>query len=479
MNNFHPDPHTKDLQPPLQMVKDFNGTQDEIDAFHQMLNSEEYINAATFRDQIGVMCNYLRNDKVRVSFQRIGDLFDKQKASIRQQFTKYKRGPVSLGRVPELSKVQRYIISQEIHKFHEKKHFPTYDEISDLIYLKFSKHINQDTLRNYFQEDLKDEFSTCQGVAMDSDRFNATEKSIDDYYENLDSIISGIPHQFVFNLDECGNQDWADAREIRVIVPKNYDKKTAPFAISRQGKLSTVLHCIAGDGRWIKPQVVLQRKTADSEIYKYLSPTYFQFVHTPSGYVNSVSFEYWFSNVFIPELREKRSRYNYQGESILLMDGLLAHKNVIEKQNLEFLNLKVVFLPPHSSDQTQPLDLGVFGQMKRFSSNYKNHSDVSAQTNQIIKILHSLWQASSPDNVMSAFRAAGIIAIPNVSFNDNLFLSKVARSCCSSVRHYQQSHIDFLIGNRIPLSDAQKIILHERKNGVFPRNYRIKIPDFS
>ena len=342
----------------------------------------------------------------------------------------------------------------------KKKHFPTYNEISDLIYLKFKNHINQDTLRNYFQEDLKDEFSTCQGVAMDSDRFNATEKSIDDYYNNLDSIISGVPHQFVFNLDECGNQDWVDAREIRVIVPKNYNKKTAPFAISRQGKLSTVLHCIAGDCRWIKPQVVLQRKTADSEIYKYLSPTYFQFVHTPSGYINSVSFEYWFSNVFIPELREKRSRYNYQGESILLMDGLLANKNVIEKQNLEFLHLKVVFLPPHSS-------------------NYKTHSDVSAQTNQIIKILHSLWQASSPDNVMSAFRAAGIIAVPNVSFNDKLFLSKVARSCCSSVRHYQQSHIDFLIGNRIPLSDAQKIILYERKNGVFPRNYRIKIPDFS
>ncbi|KAK8882712.1 hypothetical protein M9Y10_045353 [Tritrichomonas musculus] len=88
-----------------------------------MLNSEEYINSATFRDQIGVMCNYLRNDKVRVSFQRIGDLFDKQKASIRQQLTKYKRGSVGLGRTPELSKVQRFIISQEIHKFHEKKTF--------------------------------------------------------------------------------------------------------------------------------------------------------------------------------------------------------------------------------------------------------------------------------------------------------------------------------------------------------------------
>lgn len=52
---------------------------------------------------------------------------------------------------------------------------------------------------------------TCQGVAMDSDLFNA-DKSIDD---------NNVPHQFVFNLDECGNQDWVDAREVRNIVPKS------------------------------------------------------------------------------------------------------------------------------------------------------------------------------------------------------------------------------------------------------------------
>lgn len=82
----------------------------------------------------------------------------------------------------------------------------------------------------------------------------------------------------------------------------------------------------------------------------------------------------------------------------MLIDGLLAHENDIEKQNLEYLYLKVVFLPPHSSDQ--PLDLGVFGQMKRFSSNYKTYSDDSPQNNQIIKIRHSLWHSRSQDNVI-------------------------------------------------------------------------------
>ena len=70
-----------------------------------------------------------------------------------------------------------------------KKFFQTYIAISDLIYLKFHKHFNQDTLQNYFQVELKNEFSARQGVAMNSDHFNATEKSIDDHYENLEAII--------------------------------------------------------------------------------------------------------------------------------------------------------------------------------------------------------------------------------------------------------------------------------------------------
>ncbi|KAK8900277.1 hypothetical protein M9Y10_002600 [Tritrichomonas musculus] len=104
------------------------------------------------------------------------------------------------------------------------------------------------------------------------------------------SWIQVVPLQFVFNLGECGNHDWVDSRE--TLFLKVYDKNTAPFAISRQEKLSSVLHCIARDGRWIKPQMILQKKTTDFKIYKYLSLTNFQFVHTPSGYVTSVSFKY-------------------------------------------------------------------------------------------------------------------------------------------------------------------------------------------
>lgn len=48
MNRHDPDPKLKDEQPPLELVTDFTGTDNEIEKFQSLINSEEYKNATTF-----------------------------------------------------------------------------------------------------------------------------------------------------------------------------------------------------------------------------------------------------------------------------------------------------------------------------------------------------------------------------------------------------------------------------------------------
>lgn len=55
------------------------------------------------------------------------------------------------------------------------------------------------------------------------------------------------------------------------------------------------------------------------------------------------------------------------------MYGLAAHKIVIQKLNIYNNILIVLFLSAHSSDQTQPLDIGVFAVAKRFMLNYHSN----------------------------------------------------------------------------------------------------------
>lgn len=104
-----------------------------------------------------------------------------------------------------------------------------------------------------------------------------------------------------------------------------------------------------------------------------------------------------------------RQRFNYQGKEVVITEGLLAHKIAFDSIDLVKENLIVHYLEPHSSDQVQTLDLGIFGGMKRFLSNYKNNPELSPAAKQILKIFQSLYQICTPLNCRAAFRASGLI----------------------------------------------------------------------
>ncbi|KAK8835288.1 hypothetical protein M9Y10_042543 [Tritrichomonas musculus] len=57
------------------------------------------------------------------------------------------------------------------------------------------------------------------------------------------------------------------------------------------------------------------------------------------------------------------------------MDDFVGHHNGLE--TLDLSNETFHFLVPHSSDQLQPLDVCIFGSMKRFASSVKTPQESS------------------------------------------------------------------------------------------------------
>lgn len=137
------------------------------------------------------------------------------------------------------------------------------------------------------------------------------------------------------------------------------------------------------------------------------------------------------------------------------MDGYLAHYKSILNINLTQENLKIHYLVPHTSKQTQPLDLGIFAIAKRFMSNYKNNNELSRQTNQILKIHIALCQSTTMYHCRSAFKAIGIETIVFANLN----LCKITK-----IREYQIWHIDLLIKNYMPLIPNQIYIYQNYQN---------------
>ena len=79
-----------------------------------------------------------------------------------------------------------------------------------------------------------------------------------------------------------------------------------------------------------------------------------------SGYVNSCIFDEWLKEVFKIHIEKSRKEYEYEGPGILLLEGCFVHITDYLYDLFEELNIRIFFFPSHSSNQTQPLDLGIF-----------------------------------------------------------------------------------------------------------------------
>lgn len=313
---------------------------------------------------------------------------------------------------------------------------------------------------------------------MDSKRIEANILSIDLNLNILSELIEGVPIQFIINIDEVGNQDFADAEIKTLIAPAEYSKLYAYYPVTRSSNRSSCIAAISPAGLVCIPQIAVTRTTLDTEIYEHLPVDSVQIVHTDNGYINSNSFENWFKTIFLTALHELREKYKYNGKTVIILDGLKAHYNIIDKIDAEKENIIFHFLVAHSSDQTQPLDIGLFGIMKRSQQNFQIIQKYSQQTNQIIKIVSSLYKSAIPPNCKAAFKAAGITSNITYQNGTKTELAHFDLMNCSKVRHYSKAYIYELVQNGVPLTINQNNIYrtyhqqeHRKSNFRIPLAY--------
>lgn len=278
---------------------------------------------------------------------------------------------------------------------HGRKYYPSYDEIRTQLEDNLKLILTNDQIRNFIRNNT--EFNLAIGDCMDQERIDSSDTEIDEFYDNLKEATTGVDTRFVYNLDEVREEEYGDAQEITVVVPKSYTKTRIPIGFVRR-KRCTGLVCISMNGENPKTLIITPRKTIDSEIFHYVQKSTFNCDYQQNGFITKTIFKRWLINTFIPFVNQQRIKYDYKGDSILIMDGLKAHVSIIEEAQelLAQNNIRILFLVPHTSDQCQPLDFGVFSNQKRITQAYRVPWNLSAQSKQIIKILQGIFQSTNP-----------------------------------------------------------------------------------
>jgi hypothetical protein len=93
----------------------------------------------------------------------------------------------------------------------------------------------------------------------------------------------------------------------------------------------------------------------------------------------------------------------------VILDGCTCHGSDFFLDESTHTGVRPPFPPANSSDETQPLDLGIFALEKAEAAQTKPCPAQNPETRQIVKALNGYQKACCPDNITSAVRRAGIV----------------------------------------------------------------------
>jgi hypothetical protein len=417
-----------------------NLTTDEVTILQNWF--QEATEDLDYHTQLFQISHALRNTIPPTSFQKIGDIFEINRGTVSHHFNEIGWSTNPEGRNSLLSDSEMSKLGQFIYDRYENNNPASYHSVQHFVEEVLERIINIDTIRHIIRK--FPDFKAIDGIPMEASRVFSDPQAIDAYYDRLTSILQDFPAALVINLDETGHQDWVDANPEKVIVPVSYEHDKFTIPIDRQSKRATLLVAITAAGDALRPLVIVPRQTCEQELYEIgFSPQYTLYAEQENGFVTAELFNYWADEVLFPYIEKTREEMKYTGEAVVILDGCTAHTNDCFQDNATYNGVELVFLPAHTSDQTQPLDLGVFGTQKAEASRIHPHQNLNSQSQKICKALCGYHKATTRPNIIGAFRRAGIISY--WSDEHNCLLAKIQREEAKNVRHwtFNKSRISF------------------------------------
>jgi hypothetical protein len=173
----------------------------------------------------------------------------------------------------------------------------------------------------------------------------------------------------------------------------------------------------------MKPFVIVDRATVEAEVglYGYDSSNVF-LAFQENAFMTTHLFELWVREMFFPAVAQRRAEVGYTERALLLLDGLGSHHTDEFLQTCAGQDIDVLFLVPHSSDQTQPLDVLTFALMKRHFSGSRSSRLENPQSNRPVRILGAWSESNAPHHNIEGFVVIGLVPLEEPSRSGEYYL---------------------------------------------------------
>ena len=192
-----------------------------------------------------------------------------------------------------------------------------------------------------------------------------------------------------------------DPRKPRVVTKLG----TKKVRVMGCGNKHQITACASATGHVIPPMVIFEGKNLKRE-WLQNEVTSTVYAMSVKGWINAPLFNEWFDHFL---------RHAPPGKPLLLLlDGHSTHYKLDTISKAMEQEVIILTLPPHSSQDTQPLDTGVFGPLKHYWSR-ECHEWMAKNPHKLMSKVHfntvfsKAWaKAAVPSNAVAGFKKAGI-----------------------------------------------------------------------
>src|SRR5271170_7723293 len=268
------------------------------------------------------------------------------------------------------------------------------------------------------------ELASVRPRSIDAARVKDTSpERLQCWFDDLKKVLAefNVKPENIYNIDESGFAI-GEKEAGRCIINANIRQKFQ--AKPGRQEWVTVVECICADGSIIPPLVIFKAKNLSRQWIPASIHGNWRFNCNSKGWTSNDHGLDWLKRCFDPETRVKAA-----GEyRLLICDGHDSHITAEFIAHCMDNKILLMILPPHSSHLTQPLDVGVFGALKKHMA---AEIEPLMRTG-IARVQKVEWltafvaahdRALSTKNVLSGFRGTGIHP-----FLPTKVLRRVARS---------------------------------------------------
>jgi hypothetical protein len=238
---------------------------------------------------------------------------------------------------------------------------------------------------------------------------SATKPVLDAWFDAYRKVIQEhkITQENTYNMDESGFSI-GTMESTRIILDSTF--RTKHQAHPGRQEWVSMIECICADGTILSPLGIFKGKNVlQSWIPSEVIDKWFFSANT-KGWTSNLHGLEWLKRVFEPATRAKANGQ----QRLLICDGHDSHISGNFISHCIQNRITLFILPPHTSHLLQPLDVAIFGPLKKRLTAALSHLN-QAQLVRIQKIewieayIQARSEACTRQNIESAWRGAGLV----------------------------------------------------------------------